>query len=138
MFDLTGTRLMYKTYKTYSSFSQWRAVCRYSRLLSAAFVYLCECVFTCVCLWLFLYVYMVYFVCHCYLFLLISVSLRTLQSSCLPVYLYICLLTLNKDYTLLTCYSIRKLMDSRISSLIVLHQQSRFLDSNYCTCRGES
>jgi hypothetical protein len=29
MFDLTGTRLIYKTYKTYSSFSQWRAVCRY-------------------------------------------------------------------------------------------------------------
>jgi hypothetical protein len=29
MFDLTGTRLIYKTYKTYSSISQWRAVCRY-------------------------------------------------------------------------------------------------------------
>ena len=48
----------------------------------------------------YLFVCMVYFMCHCYLFLIISVSLRPLQSSCLPVYLYICLPTLNKDYLL--------------------------------------
>ena len=35
-----------------------------------------------------------------FLFLIISVGLRALLSSCLPVYLHICLPTLNKDYLL--------------------------------------
>jgi hypothetical protein len=35
-----------------------------------------------------------------FMFKLVNVGLRALQSSCLPVYLYICLLTLNKDYLL--------------------------------------
>jgi hypothetical protein len=56
------------------------------------------CVYLCMSVTVFIYVCMVYFVCHCYLFLIISVGLRALQSSCLPVYLYICLPTLNKDY----------------------------------------
>ena len=69
-----------------------------SVLLLFIYVNVCLLVYVCDC---FLYVYMVYCVCHCYyyyFFLLISVGLRTLQSSCLPVYLYICLLTLNKNY----------------------------------------
>jgi len=49
---------------------------------------------------------MVYFVCHCYLFLIISVGLKALQSSCLPVYLYICLPTLNKDYFTLLYFTL--------------------------------